>query len=271
MPACGNTDTHPGNVPSDCEMSCGAAVVGGPGQSGAGGTAGAAGAGGAAGTAGAGGDAGAGGSAVKGVHATGSVQVFTNSAFTTTAVYGQAALVNATAFDPSQPISAMWDGSTSFTLQGVATGKAIFSATPTATSQDTLGGAVTVDVPVDGLDDVKVPVVDTGVISAILGTIQGSPVINPGAGHVILSFVDDQKNPLSNVTVTPSFPATTLYDDGPNYSDGQTRTRGVAALLNATPAAASTVAYKTKDGRTGSVNVLVSKAVVFFTTVVINP
>jgi hypothetical protein len=269
VPACGNSDsTHPGNV-SDCEENCGPAVIGGPGAAGSGGAAGAAGAAGSAGAAGQGGG-GAGGAAVAGVHATGTVVVFTNSTFTTTAVYALPALVQATAFDPSVPPSAPWDGMSSFTLQNVAAGSAtVFSAKPAAAASDTLAGAVTMAVPSTGLDMLTIPVVDTGVISAILGTLPGSPALNPTAGHVVISFVDDQKSPISNITVTPSFAGTLVYDDGPNYSDGKTRARGVAALFNATPAATNVVTYTTSDNRTGSVSVQVAAGLVYFTTVVI--
>lgn len=244
----------------DCVGDC---VITTPG--GGGGTSGAAGAGGAAGTGGGGGAAGA----VAGVQVQGTVVIHTDITFQNPPPYSFSALLSASPADVTQPPADNWTGTGFFSLSQVASGKSWIKATPTALADTTLGGILLVDLDPAQPSTVDVPVVDTALISTLLGTLPGSPALNQNAAHALLTFVSGAGTPEVGLKVEPSFGALRAYDNGPQFADTETGNRGQALLLNAAPVAGPTVTFTTQNGFTGMVPLLLEASTMTFVTVVL--
>jgi hypothetical protein len=246
---------------TECQVNCASNTVGG-GSSGAGGVAGA------GGNAGSAGKAGSAGNALTGVSLQGTVVVHSDTTFSGPSVYSQPALLSGAPADVTQPPVGNWLGNGTFTLNLVASGESWLKAAPTALADVVLGGLLQIKLDPNALpSSVDIPVVDTGVIVTILGLLPGSPVLTTDAAHAVVTFVSSAGAPLAGVKVQPSFGAITAYDNGPQFTDTETGSRGQAVLLNVQPSPGATLSYTTSTGKSGNVSLLLENHVVTFVTV----
>lgn len=255
---------------ADCTNNCANPDPGGS-SGGSGGSNGGSGGGGTGGSNAAGqGGGGTGGTAsLVGVKIQGTVVLHNESSFQNPIVYTQAALVSGAPADVSLPPADNWLGSGEFTLNQVATGQSWLKAAPTALPESTLGGLLQLTVDPNNNPSIAVPVVDTALMATILGTLPGSPALAQDAAHALITFVDSNNIPISGIQVQASFAATKAYDSGPQFSDTETGSRGQVLLLNTLPSPGASVAYTTKDNKTGTVPLLLEQRVVTFATIIV--
>ncbi|MCS6900893.1 MAG: hypothetical protein RMJ98_15015, partial [Myxococcales bacterium] len=229
---------------SDCQENCASTVISGGNSAGGGGSAGAT---------GQSGNPGSAGSSLTGVSLQGTVVVHSDTTFSNPSVYTQAALLSGAPADVNQPPVANWLGSGTFTLNQVASGASWLKAIPTALADVTLGGLLQLTLDPNALPtDLNLPVVDTGVITTILGLLPGSPTINTDAAHAVITFVSSAGAPLAGVKVQPSFGAIVAYDSGSQFNDTNTGSRGQALMLNAQSSPGASLTYTTSAGKSGT-------------------
>jgi hypothetical protein len=197
------------------------------------------------------------------------VMIHTDTTFQAPSLYPLSALLSASPADVTQPPADNWTGSGVFSLNLVASGKSWLKATPTALADTTLAGLQLVELDPAQPSTVDVPVVDTALLSTLLGTLPGSPALNQNAAHALLTFVSGAGTPEVGLKVEPSFGALRAYDNGPQFADTETGNRGQALLLNAAPVAGPTVTFTTQSGVTGTVPLLLEASTVTFVTVVL--
>ncbi|MEO8178686.1 MAG: hypothetical protein ABI895_07625 [Deltaproteobacteria bacterium] len=252
--ACQEEETRPG-VAGDCGDEC----VGGPspilnpgvGTPATGGSAGASGSGG-----GTGGSAGTAGSSSMEATLSGSIQALSADLTSDPNVNGTLT-VQALGVDLDQ-VSVDSEPNGAFRLVGVSATRPLwvgvgpFNAAQSSAFVDTLQA---VDAPLDL--PVGLLALRRSALDEIVASFQVNATgIDSTRGHVILRFIDDQRQGVSGVTLVTPDPLTTsvAYDLGDTYSDQRSETdlRGAMVLLNL-PSMAYPGAISTLGVRVGSV------------------
>jgi hypothetical protein len=172
----------------------------------------------------------------------GQVVEFQDDTLSAPTIYiASAVTITAASPDTNMPTATAVSSAGAYTLNDVAQGLQWFRSQPASTATDIFGVLAPFTVPASTAT-FNVPVVARGALSPVFALLPSNTQADPNASQVIVQVVNAAGQPVTGVTVTPSFAyagGKPLYDSGSGYVlGGTTHARGIAMFLNATSSGA---------------------------------